>query len=524
MRNAPVETDAWPPRPQDLSSNYPHELKTRALIAVAPHLLKKGKTMNHRHAQDSDVQELRETAEALEKLAANADAFGAAHAAFVARDAAKFEAALNQVGIAELCQLICRFFCSKRCVGICRKFCPRPTPRGVDAAEVLAFAKAVAPLFRNEAIVGRFLEIMEAEDVEAWNAEIKQHNLEVFCYQICLLLCSLRCKTKCYVICPPAPLITRVGSIPVSQIDAAGFGSGPSIPPFYVGPPNPAAGYGDHPFGASVWLMGIFNMPTAKEYMVEVSSTGPNGTYNPILVGPQVGYDQVPPQPPPPVPPDPVVPGEFQHRRTRSQSIGADPGWFQIDQLTDSDGGRLTTGEKTLLMWPTSTPDGVYYLRLRVRDALMNTRVSSPQVVRLDNTGPFPLPRPIITLQLQRPDGTRVPLKCGKVHRGDGLIVITIQAFDPNMSQVSVTARGNSGLSVPVVDITATPLSKTYNGNIADQGYVVPTEFLWDPWSDPNIVPCCYLVYVEVSDRAILNNTYTGGHYNAGWEAIEIGL
>jgi len=154
----------------------------------------------------------------------------------------------------------------------------------------------------------------------------------------------------------------------------------------------------------------------------------------------------------------------------------------------------------------------------------MNVRVSSPQIVRLDNTGPFPLPRPTITLQLEKKDGTRVPLKCGKVRKGDGLIVVTIHAFDPNLSGIAVTARGNSGLSVPVVDITATPLSKTYNGNIADQGYVVPTEFLWDPWSDPNIVPCCYLVYVEINDRAILNNTYTGGHYGAGWEAIEIGL
>ena len=273
-----------------------------------------------------------------------------------------------------------------------------------------------------------------------------------------------------------------------------------------------------------VWIMGIFNMPTAKEYLVEVSSTGPAGTYDPILVGPQGGYDQVPPQPPPPPFPTPVVPPPFQFFRTRTQSSGADPGWFQINELTDSDGGRQTTGEKTLLMWPTVPPDGVYHLRLRVRDALMNTRVSSPQIVRLDNTGPFPLPRPIINLQLQKQDGTRIPLKCGKVRKGDGLIVVTIQAFDPNMSQISVTARGNSGLSVPVIDINGVPLSKTYNGNIADQGYMGLTEFLWDPWSDPNIVPCCYLIYVEVSDRAILNNTFTGGHYNAGWEALEIGF
>jgi hypothetical protein len=480
---------------------------------------------------DPNIQELQQAAEAFEKLAANADAFNAAHAAFIENSAEKFEAALNKAGVADFCHLVCYLFCRKQCIGRCRKFCPRSTAGEVNAAEVLAFTKAVMPLLRDEAVVTRFLEVMEKGDVERWNALIKRHKLERFCYQLCLLLCSWRCRRKCRQICPAKPLITRVGSIPISQINALGYGNGPSIPPFYVGPPNPAAGYGDHPFGGAVWLMGIFNMPTATEYLVEVSSTGPGGPYNTILVGPQGGYDQIDPgtgnanQPPPPVPPDPIQPvGTFQYFRTRSQSVGPDPGWFQINQLTDSDGGRFTTGEKTLMMWPSPLPDGVYYLRLRVRDGAMNTRVSSPQVVRLDNTGPFPLPRPIITLQLQKPDGTLVPLKCGKVRKGDGLILVTIQAYDPNMSQIAVTARGDSGLSVPVVSTTAVPLSKTYNGNIADQGYVVPTSFLWDPWSDPNIVPCCYLVYVEVWDRAILNNTYTGGHYNAGWEAIEIGI
>jgi len=64
-------------------------------------------------------------------------------------------------------------------------------------------------------------------------------------------------------------------------------------------------------------------------------------------------------------------------------------------------------------------------------------------------------------LEPEKKDGTRVPLKCGKVRKGDGLIIVTIHAFDPNMSSVSVTARGNTNLSVPVVDITNTPLSKT---------------------------------------------------------------
>jgi hypothetical protein len=155
----------------------------------------------------------------------------------------------------------------------------------------------------------------------------------------------------------------------------------------------------------------------------------------------------------------------------------------------------------------------------------MAVRTSDPQVIQLDNTGPFPLPKPAISLQLKKPDGTLAPLKCGQVRKGDGLIQITIWAYDPNFSAVSVTARGNSGLSVEIKDTGGTRLSKTYNGNLADQGYAVPTVFLWDPWSDPDIVPCCYLVYVDIYDRTIVNNGWTGGgHSNTNWEAIEIGL
>ena len=473
---------------------------------------------------------IQQTAAAIEKLAANPKAFSQAYEAFLAGDAAKFGAALGDVGISDQCRWVCRFFCQKRCAGVCRKFCPNPSKGEVNADEILGFAKTVGPLLKNPDFVRRWCEILQKGDVGAWNQEIERNKLQEYCYQLCLILCVECCGEHCHRVCPPDPLITRVANIPVSQIDSAGpgmgFGHGPdALHTGLVIPDNPAAGVGDHPFGGNVELWGVFNMPTATEYLVEVA-TAPGGPYSPILVGPQFGYDHIGPtgfsdQPPPPVPPDPLSPPNSLYFRNRTQLAG---GWFPINQLCDSDGGRLPTGEKVLLTWPTTTPDGLYYLRLRVRDAALNTRVSSPQVVRLDNTGPFPLPRPIITLQLQKPDGTLIPLKCGKVHKGDGLILVTIQAYDPNMSQIAVTARGNSGLSVAVVSTTAVPLSKTYNGNIADQGYVAPTSFLWDPWSDPNIVPCCYLVYVEVWDRAIVNGFWSGGHYNAGWEAIEISI
>ena len=425
---------------------------------------------------DDDIKELGEIAQAALKLAQNPKAFSAAWEAFQAKDASRFQAALDQAGLVDRCQEICFFFCRKYCVEICRRFCAEWQFEPLSVDEMVEFARVLNQLV-EDGTLKRLVDILDAGDEKAWNEEIRRRQLGRFCHQLCHFLCTWRCREVCIDLCPPLPLITRVGSIPVTQIDAQGYGHGASIPPFHVPPPNPPAGVGDHPFGGSIWLMGMFRMPTATEYLVEYSSTGPNGSYTTIAV-PVDGYNNNPFPPP------------IQFLVTRSPVAG----WYQVADIPDSDGGPNALGEKTLLYWPTwGLADGLYYVRLRVRDGVVE-RVSSPQPVQLDNTGPFPLPRPTIKLELVTPDGKKKELKCGKVKKGDGLIAVTIHAYDPNFSQVAVTARGNSGLSVPVIDTSMVPLSKTYNGNMADQGYPVPTTFMWDPWNDPNIVPCCYVV------------------------------
>ena len=111
---------------------------------------------------------------------------------------------------------------------------------------------------------------------------------------------------------------------------------------------------------------------------------------------------------------------------------------------------------------------------------------------------------------------------CEKVERGKGnLVVITITAWDENFSSINVALLGGCGWSFPIVDTGGTSLSKTYNGNIADTGYPVATEFLWDPWA-AKIDPCCYLIDVRINDRAIINNSWSGGHPNENWRSITI--
>ena len=463
----------------------------------------------------NDLDELRETAEAGAALAQDPEAFKEAFEAFQASDQPRFQAALDRVKLGERCRVICRLFCQKRCGAVCRLFCPdRQEP--VDAKEIREFAIALAKLTADEGALKRLLAIIAAEDVKAWQEELKRLELGRFCYQLCHVLCRTRCRRKCHELCPPAPLITNVGSIPTpSQVGAQGFGNGEGVPPANVPFPNPAGGVGDHPFAGTPTVKGIFNMPTATQYKLEISDS-PSGTFNEIAV-PVVGRNYISSFP-------------WVVSVTRNPSGGADPGWYDVSAIADSDGGPNAIGEKRLLDWPTGAlADGIYYLRLRVRDGGGTERVSAVQVVQTDNTAP---PTPVITLELLTPAGDLELLKCGKVKKGSGLIRITVQAYDPNFSTLSVAAQGNSSLSVPVVAVPEgsppgtlpVPLAKTYNGNLADQGYPTPTSFIWDPWSDPRIVPCCYVVRIDIRDRALSSNVWAGGHGNAGWEALEIGF
>jgi len=481
---------------------------------------------------EDPLYELRAAAHAAAALAKEPEAFNEAHKAFLESDASRFQAVLDRVGLGDECHRICVLFCEKHCVDRCWRLCPEPPRRPVDVAEVREFVQALDPITRKKQGLDKLLAAAEKEDVKAWKAELKRLGLERFCHQVCHFLCREQCQRICRKLCE-RPLITRVSSIPTpDQFNALGFGVGPSIPPNQVPPPPPSPpnapppDAANHPIAGSSELKGYFNFPAATQYKVEVAPT-PVGPYTPIIED-VWGWN---------LPNPPLI------WKNRSPSGGPDPGWFNIFNVAPvdppdnpfnrgiffSDGGPTPFGEKTLVNWTTtSVSDGVHYLRLLARDPGGSVRISAPQKVQVDNTWPA---TPLIELQLKTSNGDLKDLKCGKVKKGDGLIRITIQASDPNFSRCYVAAQGNSSLSVPIVAVPdppgvglAVPLTKVYGFDVADTGYPVPTSFLWDPWSDPNIVPCCYVVRIDIWDRAVINNNWSGGHGNSGWEAIEIGL
>jgi hypothetical protein len=479
------------------------------------------------------------TGEAVAQLAANPELFNEALAAFRTRDEPRWHAALDRAKLLDRCELICHFFGRKECVRICALFCPEPLKPPTDL-EVLQFAQALASLTKSQPDLDRLYAVIDqasaatntdqtAVAVRAWQAELTRLQLSPYCHQLCEFLCTWRWQIVCRLLCPRNPEITLVGSIPTFQISAQGFANGPSRNADYdtqVGSDAmPLGPTGNHPFGGSAVLKGAFHFAAATQYQVLVADAAA-GPYQPIQNVVVQGHNFS----------DPPGTDVFL-----TPSTGPDPGWYNVNQIADTNGGHTNqdTGEKTLMNLPTFPllSDGLHFLRLAVRDGVgpgHSTRLSDPLPLQIDNTGPFRgmmADKPLITLQLQKlnPDGTlNGPpgplLKCSRVNPGEGVIVVTVQANDPNYSSIDVEAQGDSGLSVPLVSTTMVPLGKSYNGDLTDSGYPVPTAFLWDPWSDTRIIkPCCYLIRVTIRDRAVVNNGTAGPHSSTNWEAIEIG-
>jgi hypothetical protein len=458
---------------------------------------------NNRMSEEDRLKELRETGEAVGKLAKDEAAFTRTVEAFRALDAEKFQSELSRLGLLPFCIWICRWLCSKHCVFLCTKICREPIKEPPSIAEMREFAQITERLAADEALLKRFLDAIDREDADTFNRLLVETKWQRFCHQLCHYLCQVRCRRVCRLLCPPRPVITEVGLIPTSQIDATGRAAGPSFPPGPTPVDNKPAGVGDHPFGGLANIQGVFNIASPFQYKVEFA-TAPGGPWTPIMT-PVYDFDCS------------VWPFTYYYRNP-------DPGgWYNIDVDVGGRGVMGCLGRQYLTDWQTPNDrDKLYYLKLTVRNAALAEFDSKVVPARVDNGAPQPTP-PVIELELQTPDGKRRKLGCcEKVDRGDGnLVVIRLQAWDENFSHIDVALLGGCNASYAIVDKGGNPLSKTYNGNTADTGYPALTEFLWDPWKD-KIDPCCYLIDVRIYDRVIINNAWSGGHAAEAWRSITI--
>jgi hypothetical protein len=163
------------------------------------------------------------------------------------------------------------------CVNLCGPIQEQPE---LDVAEIRQFAEATARISQDEEALKRLLAAVESEDAASFRELVKQLQLERFCHQLCHWLCFVGCRLICNRLCL-FPLITEVSYIPTGQIDAMGYGSGPSIPPGTTPPDNKPAGVGDHPFGGIANIRGFFGIPDPYQYKLELA-TSPAGPWTSI--------------------------------------------------------------------------------------------------------------------------------------------------------------------------------------------------------------------------------------------------
>jgi len=440
-------------------------------------------------AEQSSLEELQESAAAIGELAEQPELFREVVAAFRADDADRFQDAVGRAGLIDRCHLICRWLCSKHCVFVCAKLAGKIEPAAeVDVEEWRAFAAYTAGLGRDEKTLARIVDIVAREDAEAFRAFVADAKIERFAHQLCHWVCRVRCRLACRRLCPPRPQLIKVGEIPIGRIDAGGYASGPSSPGTFTPTDSPGAGVGDHPFGGSVHLNGLFGITTAVEYKVEVG-TSPGGPWTAITTPIEDSHDF----------------GFTTYTRTATGD------WYAV-----ADMDTLSEGRTYLTDWntPPTERDDLHYVRLVVRNAALTEFASVPVPARVDNglpTGPDVGGRPLIEFS----QGGRPLECCSTVRREDGPVQIHIEGTDENFSRLDVTAYGGCSGSFAI-------FGKTYNGNRADHGAPAPgIDVTWDPWAG-DVEPCCYVVFVRLFDRAITNNFWSGGHTFDNWRSITV--
>ncbi|HEX6658817.1 MAG TPA: hypothetical protein VF065_12080, partial [Ilumatobacter sp.] len=228
--------------------------------------------------KDQRLEELQASGETIGQLAERPELFAEAAEAFRAQDAERFQDVLGRAGLLARCRWICRWFCSKHCVFVCHKLAGRIDAEPVlDIDEWRAFAEFTGRLAKDPDTLLKLLDIVEREDDKAFQQYIGRQKIQRFAHQLCHWLCGVRCHVACRLMCPPLPELIKVGYIPVGHIDSDGYAAGPSSPSSFTPADNPAAGVGDHPFGGSVHINGLFNVAGATEYKVEFgpSAAGP---------------------------------------------------------------------------------------------------------------------------------------------------------------------------------------------------------------------------------------------------------
>ncbi len=150
---------------------------------------------------ESVIRELTRTAEAMGVVAGDEDRFRATFDAFLAADRESFQRLLGEFKVADRCELVCDWLCSKYCVLVCLELCGPPTD--VELPDLREFGEVVTRITGDEELVERLANAVADRDAEGFRALVTELKVERFCQLLCHWACSVRCRLLCDVVCSP---------------------------------------------------------------------------------------------------------------------------------------------------------------------------------------------------------------------------------------------------------------------------------------------------------------------------------
>ncbi len=163
----------------------------------------------------ADVPNLRDFARAVAKLASNEQLLRRAVDAAACGDGTAYRAVLDELKLADFCQLLCYWICSIGYERVCEVVCrPVSVLLPDPATELQAAGKFIGSVVENEKVFAAIERSAIALDCETLRATVNEAGFTSQCEVICSLICVWRHVWVCRELCEfPVPILTGAYAI-----------------------------------------------------------------------------------------------------------------------------------------------------------------------------------------------------------------------------------------------------------------------------------------------------------------------
>jgi hypothetical protein len=156
-------------------------------------------------AEEQDfLADVKQSADAIARLARQEPVFAAAVDAVRAQDRESFTDILERLKLPERCRLVCEWICSKDSVLICLELCGPPRIEAGQLPSPLEFAQVVTRVTQNEELVELLAAAVQERDTDSWKELLAKAKIdERFCHLLCHWATTVHCRLVCEYVCGP---------------------------------------------------------------------------------------------------------------------------------------------------------------------------------------------------------------------------------------------------------------------------------------------------------------------------------